>query len=310
MATSQNSFNLMRSMKVRSLLCLVALLTLPCMLHAQSPATPNVVADGNPPLTSQMVADYTNFFQWCLEAPLTLAQGATIQKYLVDSWKSGNQDEIKRTINILALRDQIKSMNLSDNRWAAIQTGENAIHNWDLDPGSDMAMWGLSIFNAANTPLVSGTPGLTKQMEGAYEELGYFMMNAVDGKEPDHIDAIERSQLADALTSSFATMSQDEKEDFSHLPRIWVQLRTSWPTMDDATKSSLIAAWKAAFYPAAKPKASTTKSKTKPSATPSAPANAQPQQTINRLVKMTWVANPDVFSKMSSVGTPYGTGWQ
>ena len=293
-------------MKLPALLSLLIALAIPGLTLAQD--KPQILADGDPPLTQQMANDYMHFMQWALRTPLTLTQEATVQRFLVDNWKAGNQAEIARTQNILALRERIGKMGLKDNQWAAYEMGQNAIHNWKASPTMEMAVWGMDLFNSSHKALIAGDPPLTKQMELAYEELGYFMMNVVDSAGPIKIDAVERSQLADTLASVWPNLTADQKSNFALLPKIWVQIRESWPTMDDATKASLKTLWKANFYPAAKTASTPPKKGAKPAAPP--PVSTRPQPTINRLVQMTWVTNTDVFSKMSAAGTPYGLGWE
>jgi hypothetical protein len=288
-------------MKLRALLPLFVALGLPCSLMAQNnPA--DVLADGDPPLTTQMAGDYMRFMQWSLRTPLTLAQENRLRSFLVDNWKAANKAEISRTLNILALRRQLETMGLQDSRWAAYQTGADALRNWRSDQNVEMARWGLSLFNASHTPLLPGWPTLYRQMEDAYEEMGYFMLSEVNGTKALKIDAVERSQLADSLVRAFPQLTPEQKENFMELPQIWVQVRKAWPTLDDAAKNSLKSAWKAGFYPQPKPSA-------KPPAKGATAQAPKAQPVINYLVKMTWVTSPEVFSKMKATGTPYGLGW-
>jgi hypothetical protein len=262
------------------------------------------LADGDPPLTAKMATDYIHFMQWTTGVPLTLAQEAMIQKYLVDSWKANDAGEIKRTLNLLALRGYLLSMHSDTEPWAAMSLRRNAVLNWRKSPTLDMPTWGLAIYNAAHLPLVKDTPPLTKQMESAYEEMGYFMMSQVYGTAPSPIDAVERNTLADALASDYAKMTPDQKANFALLPQTWVQLRTGWPSLDEAHKAALVKDWKANFEPKqavpAKPKKGA-----KPAPPPSQPA----QTPLMRLMDMTWVTNPAIFAELNTVGQPYGLGW-
>jgi len=291
-------------MRLKSLL--VVILGILCVSTSFAQPNPkDVLVDGDPPLTQQMSSDYMRFMQWALRTPLTIAQQNRIQDFLVDSWKSSNHPEIERTLNILALRSRIEAMGLKDSQWAAFQTGQDALDNWNSNNSLEMARWGLALFNSSHKPLVVGNPPLTKQMEDAYEETGYFILEAVDGSKPQPLDAMERNQLADSLGGTFTQLPDDQKANFASLPKTWVQLRTAWPTLDESTKSSLAAAWRAAMHPATKP-ATGSKKGSKPAPAPPKPSN---EPTINRLVGMIWMLRPDIFSKMSGVGTPYGMGW-
>jgi hypothetical protein len=291
-------------MKLRTLIPLISVFAL-CGLAAAQDPKPQVLADGDPPLTQEMANDYMHFMQWSLRTPLTLGQEERIQSFLVDNWKAANLAEIKRTLNILALRKRLQTMGLTDSKWAAYQMGRDALHNWNASQNMEMARWGLALYNSSHRALVKGDPPLTRQMEDAYEELGYFMMNVVDGSQPAKIDAVERTQLADSIATTYAQLTPEQKANFADLPKVWVQIRNAWPTLDDATKSALKDLWKSNFGWLLKVPPVTKGAKPAPVTPPS----SRPQPTINRLVRMTWVTTPDIFSKMSAVGTPYGLGW-
>lgn len=286
-------------MRILYPLALLAALTFAALAPAQ-----DTLAEGDPPLTAKMATDYIHFMQWTLDVPLTVAQENRIQKYLVDSWKANDTGEIKRTLNLLALREYMLKMHSNIDPWASRSLRRNALFNWRKSPTLPMATWGLAIDNAAHTPLVKDTPPLTRQMEDAYEELGYFMMEQVYGAKPTPIEAMDRASLADALAADYPKLSAEEKANFALLPQAWYQLRTGWPSLDDAHKSALVKEWKSQFEPKAVPTA-----KPKKGAKP-APPPAQPAQTpMIRLVGMTWVLNPAVFTNISGVGEPFGLGW-
>ncbi len=286
---------------MRILYPLALLLTL--ALSGIAPAQ-DTLAEGDPPLTAKMATDYTHFMQWTLGTALTVAQEARIQKYLVDSWKANDKAEIKRTLNLLALRDYMLSMHSDTNAWAASSLRRNAMTNWRKSPTLDQALWGVAIYNSARKPLVKDTPPLTRQMEDAYEELGYFMMEQVYGAKPTPIEAVERATLADALANDYPKLSPAEKANFALLPQAWYQLRNGWPTLDDGHKTALVKEWKSHFDPqAAAP------TKPKKGAKPPPPPRQPAQTPMMRLINMSWVLNPSVFGGLSGVGQPFGLGW-
>ena len=255
-------------------------------------------------MTQKMATDYIHFMQWTLGTPLTLAQEARIQKYLVDSWKANDQGEIKRTLNLLALRNYMLSMHSNTNAWAAHSLRRTAVIEWKKSPSLEMPLWALAIYNASNDPLIKDTPPLTRQMEDSYEELGYFMMEQVDGAKPTPIEAMERASLADALANDYPKLSGSEKANFALLPQVWYQLRNAWPSLDDSHRAAFVKEWKSHFEP--KPAAV---AKPKKGAKPAAVASQPAQTPMMRLMSMTWVLEPPVFSDMSGVGEPYDLGW-
>src|SRR5579885_400039 len=103
-------------MKLLSFVAIIFTLGVALPLHAQTttPTSSDVLVPGDPPLTRDMADNYTHFIQWALRTPLTIAQETRIKDYLVENWKAGNKFEIYRTLDILALRDRIDAMKLSD----------------------------------------------------------------------------------------------------------------------------------------------------------------------------------------------------
>ena len=265
--------------------------------------TPTVVADGNPPLTDEMVIKYTHFMQWTMIMPLTVAQEDRIKTYLTGIWRANDRAEIERTLNLLELRDQLESLHQNVEPWAAVTMRGNAVHNWKT--GSDeMSKWGMALYNANHSPLVPGNPPLTRQMEDSYEEMGYFVLTQVYNSSPQHIDAVERADLANVLGGQFKSMPADQQANFAKLPEVWYQVRNAWPNMDDASKSALAASWKAHFSP---PKAGPGKKVT------DLPAGRPiPKDTFGRLATLTWMVSPADFGKMSAFGADkyaFGNGW-
>lgn len=286
-------------MRILYPLALLLTLTLTSLAPAQ-----DTLAEGDPPLTAKMATDYTHFMQWTLGTPLTVDQEARIQKYLVDSWKANDKAEIKRTLNLLALRNYMLSTHADTNAWAASSLRRNAMTNWRKSPTLDQALWGISIYNSAHQALVKDTPPLTRQMEDAYEELGYFMMEQGYGAKPTPIEAVERATLADALAADYPKLSATDKANFALLPQAWYQLRNGWSTLDDGHKAALVKEWKSHFEPKA---ASVTKPKKGAKSAPTASQNVQTPMT--RLLNMTWVLDPSVFANLNGVGQPFGLGW-
>ena len=289
-------------MRARSLI--LALLCCATTSAFAQTSDPKILVDGNPPLTVEMASDYQHFMQWALRTPMTAAQQARIQNYLVTSWKQGNLREITRTVDLLALRDRIKTMELQDSHWAPISTGRMALHYWNQNSTTPSALWGLAMYRSTHTPLIPDNPPLYRQMEDSYEEMGYFMMTIVDGNAPIRLDAVARAQLADSMAATWKKLTPEQKTNFSNLPQAWYQVRNAWPTLDDATKASLKADWKAHFFPQPKP-SKPAKGKAAPPATPP----SKPEQPLIRLAKMTWIIDTDSFSKVNAVGTPYTNGW-
>lgn len=281
---------------------LASLALLVALLSTRASAQ-DVVVQGDPPLTGAMVANYTRFIQWILDTPLTVAQEDRIKSHLVMSWEANDKSEIQRTLNLLELRSDIELLKLQEEPRAKEALRREALRNWDRNSSSDMARWGVALYDASHRPLVAGKPPLTKQMQDAYIEMGSFIANELYGPPATKLDADQRVQLADSLGSQYKTMNPEQTANFASLPAAWVQLRRAWPNLGQPEKAALKADWKARLEP--KPAA------TKPPAV-KASASLGQASALTQLRAMTWMVNADAFAKINAFGSgpyAYGNGW-
>lgn len=279
-----------------------------CLLLVSRPAAAqDVLVPGDPPLTAEMAKNYLRFMQWTLDTPLTLAQEERLRTNLKTAWEVNDRVEIGRVLNLLALRSGIEEMHLQDDPQAKRVVQKEALRNWNRSPSSEMARWGLPMFDASHKSIIEGPAPLTRQMVEAYQEMGTFIVTEVYGAPSNKLDVEEKVQLSDTLGSAFRTLSTEQKDNFKQLPALWVQLRSAWPSLSDGDKAALRADWKAHFEP--KPAAAAAKKGAPPAAAP----RTQPQMgLLGRLSRMTWLSNPEVVAKLSAVGGEpfaYKSGW-
>lgn len=289
-------------MSMRTLFCAsIAVLT-------SFAAAQDVLADGKPPLTQEIADKYVRFMGWALDVPLTKVQEERLKNYLVDTWKSGDTVEIDRTLMLLATRDRLEKMGLQQDRAAQLSVRKRALYSWNRNPMMPSASWGIAFTAAATRPVVKGPPPLTKQAEDAYEEMAYFLIEQAFGAKPTAIDAMQRVQLYDSLARSFGAFTSVEKSNFAQLPAVWAQIRRAWPTLSESDRSAVGALVREQF--SGKSTAGAVGKGKRP--TPAPPVGKSEDLTLSRLLKMSWLASPEVFGKLAAIGGPdraYGSGW-
>ena len=81
--------------------CAVAVVLLGSISYSQG----RVLVNGNPPLTQSMVDKGRDFIEWLFEAPLTAEQRRTVEASIIESWKTGDKEEIAGTLELLKSAD-------------------------------------------------------------------------------------------------------------------------------------------------------------------------------------------------------------
>lgn len=75
--------------------------------HAPPQGEDAVLAEGQPPLTKEMVDQLIDFFGWAFEAQFTPAEREQFTRQRVEEWKRGDRDAIESAQKLLALRARI-----------------------------------------------------------------------------------------------------------------------------------------------------------------------------------------------------------
>jgi hypothetical protein len=75
--------------------------------HAAPQAGDAVLAEGQPPLTQEMVDQLVDFFGWAFEAQFTDAEREQFARQRVEEWKRGDREAVESAQKLLALRARI-----------------------------------------------------------------------------------------------------------------------------------------------------------------------------------------------------------
>ena len=176
-----------------------------CMnAHAQDKEM--VLANGNPPLTQSMVNKATKFLEWTLDINLSPAQLSQVQKILIQCWTTGNAMEIKGTLDIISVYEQLMQLNAPERNAMKEELQKLMMQNIQSDPDDDLSKLLLSALaskvtskkvaadsvqwaSPAKSKLRVGTDGFTGlyrmlrpkmlNINSTYPESGYYIEHIV-----------------------------------------------------------------------------------------------------------------------------------
>lgn len=114
-----------------------AILLLAPAVYAQTDDNP-VLAKGNPPLTKGLVDRAQLFFEWTLEGKFTAAQRNTLEKLLIEQWKTGDAESIKATVQLMGVPDAAVKLSDSDRQIVHDKFREAVIQMIEKDPDNEL----------------------------------------------------------------------------------------------------------------------------------------------------------------------------
>jgi hypothetical protein len=198
---------------------------------------------GNPPLTEDIVERGTQFFEWLLDAQLTLEQRAEFRGSLVRSWKTHQQDDIDSTMNVLRFQQQLKSRRPEERSAIREQLRQNFLAQMRQTPTAVLSRWVLNIYNSAHRPIATGNPPLTPQVADAYAEFVSFMLTQCSGKTIFNADRHFKDALARSLAAQYSSYSPEQQRQFSQVPLLWEVLRFKWAQLSESQRAEYRQQW-------------------------------------------------------------------
>jgi hypothetical protein len=114
---------------------------------AAGDAAPRVIADGNPPLTSEMAAKSARFFEWLLDVRFTRNQQQEYEALLAREWSS--EANRKSTLSLLQTVDRLDSVSEQKRREVRANLLESMLDNLRKTNDED-SRWLLAIYRSAH----------------------------------------------------------------------------------------------------------------------------------------------------------------
>lgn len=236
----------MRSQRsFRSVVAVMAVVSI--ITTAASPKIKFPIA-GSPPLTEQMIQKATTFFEWLLDASLTVEQREQFQNSLAQSWLSRKQDEIQSTVNVLQFADQLDSKTSQEREVYRQVLQPKFLAEMHNQPNSILSRWVLDIYDSAHKPIAPGHPPLTQQVVDSYAESVSFMLEQSTGK-----GFVADRSFKDALTHTlivrYPQLNTDEQASMGKIPLLWALVQTEWPKIALPEQQKLKDQWRTALQP-------------------------------------------------------------
>ncbi len=232
-------------------LTLLAVLVLVGGLAHSQPATggapkedpARVLAEGDPPLTVELVDRTTGFIEWMLDVPLTDGQRQTIREGLVESWTSNNREDVEGIADLLQLEAQVREMDEATRLALRAQVQPDLVQQLRQQPEDEGAQWLLAIYEAGHQPIADGDPPLTRQATDAYAEFLCFVIAQGLGQEGFEPPAEFKDEFAKTVAAGYADLSPEEKQELVQMPLAWAAVRIEWAKMPDEQKQQYRAQW-------------------------------------------------------------------
>jgi Tfp pilus assembly protein PilF len=208
-----------------------------------------VLVDGTPPLTAEIVERFTKFLEWALDAQFTGSQRAELEAAAVDTWTTEAAGDIEAVVQMAALQAQLPGLADGDRELLRQALQEQILTGARENPTDESNAWLLGVYAAAYTPLAEGPPPLTRQMTDAFAELLAFMVAQVTGQAGVAVDAAMKDEFAASITQQWADMPAEQREHYTSMPLMWAALDSAWPGYPDEDKQKLRDQWKAQLLP-------------------------------------------------------------
>jgi len=198
---------------------------------------------GNPPLTKEMVDKGSQFFEWLLDAQLTVEQRAQFRDSLAESWKDHRQDEIDATVNVVNYQDQLSQKTPEERALVREVLRKKFLDLMRQTPNDVLSRWVLDIYDSAHVPIADGSPPLTSQVADAYAEFVSFMIVQCLGKSPFKPDRHFKDALAQRLAAEYSSYTPEQQRQFSQVPLLWSVLRFKWARLSEPERKTYRQQW-------------------------------------------------------------------
>lgn len=152
--------------RVLSLFCSTLLLATTLSAAAPRPASDEVLADGNPPLTREMSDGVATFFEWLFEARFTPEQRRRLDSVLVAAWRRDDRGEIKAVAEIGELNQKIAGATEENRHKAREAMLPVLLKNLNAEP-NDLSRLLLAVYEGRAASGADAAAGASEEQAGA-----------------------------------------------------------------------------------------------------------------------------------------------
>lgn len=116
-----------------------------------------VLADGNPPLTDQMVERFIGLMEWSLDVQFSDSDRSKVEKQLIKYWQTNDEKEIKSVLNILNFEKNLANASEAKKREIQPQLKQQLLEAMEKDSNEPLNAILLAIYKRNDEPTnVSG----------------------------------------------------------------------------------------------------------------------------------------------------------
>ena len=198
---------------------------------------------GNPPLTKDIVEQASGFFEWLLDARLTIEQRFQFRESLVDSWKHHRQDDIDGTMAVLKFREQVNQKTPQERELIREALREKYLALLRQTPQAVLSRWVLNIYDSAHRPIAYGNPPLTLQVADAYAEVVSFMITECSGQKAFNANRRFKDALAQGLAAEYSSYPPEQQKQLAQMPLLWGALRVKWEQLSEPERANFRKQW-------------------------------------------------------------------
>lgn len=218
-------------------------------------AQSTVLVPGEPLLTQEIVDEYARFFEWLLDAPLTVGQQQAIRDELVAAWAAPDTLMMAETQEILQQWQQVSALTGAERDLVRVELEPALLAELRLRPDDAGAQWALEVWESAHVPLVEGDPPLTRQVMDAYLEVQLLMLSVVMDGQPASIDARAPAFIdlanawADSVAADYPTLAPEQQAQLATMPLVSAAIRAVWPSLPVDEQMALREEWAQVIRP-------------------------------------------------------------
>jgi hypothetical protein len=118
-----------------------------------------VLADGNPPLTNQMVARYSGLLEWSLGVPFSDEDRRAIEKQMVAYWQTGDDKNVKAVLGTLDFEKNLSNAGEAKKQELQPQVRQAILETLEKEPDDSMNRVLLRIYKKSQLAVAENTGG-------------------------------------------------------------------------------------------------------------------------------------------------------
>jgi hypothetical protein len=142
----------------------------------------DVLLAGEPPLTQEMVNDFSAFFEWALEVTLTPSQRQSLKTALIKVWINKDKSEIEGTLSILQVQARLSQATPAERDSIREKIQPGLLENLRANPNDETSRMLLSAYESAhrqnravnNRPSSSSAPIIGKWYSGSGSGVNFY----------------------------------------------------------------------------------------------------------------------------------------